>query len=428
MNIISLLANMTLMVYLYLGINTLFLDRKSVVNRLFSLVCCGMALWALSAIFVYSADTKDDFLFWFKLGSLPNIIIYPLTVHFCLALTRLIRLRPVVYAVMYLPAIPIYYHTFAGSILFNDFVKVGEYWHFLPDYGSPWFAYVVLYYFICMMTGAVCFIVWTKRAATNKERKQGRIISSTMLVSIVLIVVEEILLSGVRGYNTRALSPILFVIWMGGIWFAIVKYQFLKISPALVSECIIASIDESFLLLDNRFAIVRANRAAEEITGVHRKSLVNRQFSEIIEESSDIEQELGRMMSGAFDSFSCRMHYRSGSSRPVLVDAKLKILRDAHGDTIGVLVIGKEVKGLSRFRERYRLTPREADVIKLIIQGNTRREMAGILGLSDETVKTHCTAAYNKLGIWNKMQLINLLKEYNLISDQQSDVTVVLLK
>lgn len=428
MNIISLLANITFMVYLYLGINALLLDRKSAVNRIFFLVCSAMALWTLSAIFVFSAGTKDEFLFWFKLGSVPNIIFYPLTVHFCLALTRFIRLRPAVYAALYLPAIPIYYHSFTGTILFRDFVKAGEYWNFIPDYGSLWFYYITLYYFICMMSGAICFIVWSRRAVTNKERKQGQVISVTMLTSIFIVAADEILLSKVPGYNAKAVSPVLFVIWMGGIWYAIAKYQFLKISPAMVSECIVASIDESFVLLDNDFAIVRANRATEEITGMPRKSLVNRHFSEIIEESADIRKEMERMKSGAFESFSCRMHYRAAGASPVMVDAKLKIVRDAFSDIIGVLIIGKEVKGLSRFRERFHLSSREADVIRLIIQGHSRREIAGILGLSNETVKTHCTAAYNKLGVDNKIQLINLLKEYNLMSERQADATVVLLK
>ena len=134
------------------------------------------------------------------------------------------------------------------------------------------------------------------------------------------------------------------------------------------------------------------------------------------------------MKNGVFESFSCRMHYKVTDNNPVLIDAKLKIVRDGYMDIIGVLVIGKEVKDYSRFRERYRLSPREADIINLIVQGNSRKDIARILHLSGETVKSHSTAAYNKLGVDNKIQLINLLKEYNLISEQQADISAVLLK
>ncbi|MBN1533737.1 MAG: PAS domain-containing protein [Spirochaetes bacterium] len=428
MNILSFLATISFVLYLYLGFHALKLDKGSPANRIFFLVCLCIALWTFCAIFAFSSDTKDEFLFWFALGAIPNIAFYPITLHFSLTLTRLVSLRPLVYAAVYLPALPLYYRTFTGHILFRDFVKTGNYWEFLPDYGSPWFTYVVAYYFICMAAGAVCLVVWSRRAKTNKERSQGRIIFIAMLISIMVISADEIVLSKLTGYMSKAMSPIFYLFWMGGIWYAIARYQFLKISPAAVSECIVAAIDESFLLLDNNFNIVRINRAAEELLKTTRKSLVNRPFSGIIEESGDIARELERMRDGAFESFSCRMHYRVPGGPPLLVDTKLKIVRDDHGDSIGVLVIGKEVKELSRLRDRYRLSPREADVINLIIQGNSRKDIARMLGLSNETVKTHCTAAYNKLGVDNKIQLINVLKEYNLISGQQADVTVVPLK
>ncbi|HQO40281.1 MAG TPA: histidine kinase N-terminal 7TM domain-containing protein [Spirochaetota bacterium] len=428
MNILSFLATISFVVYLYLGFHALKLDIKLPANRIFFLVCLCIALWTFCAIFAFSSDTKEEFLFWFTLGTIPNIVFYPMALHFSLVLTRLVPLRPLVYAAMYLPALPIYYRTFTEHILFKDFVKTGNYWEFLPDYGSFWLMYVVAYYFICMAAGAICLVVWSRRAKTNKERSQGRIIFIAMLISIIIITADEIILSKLSGYRSRAMSPIFYLFWMGGIWYAIARYQFLKISPAAVSECIVAAIDESFLLLDNNFNIVRINRAAEELLKTRHQSLVNRSFSEIIEESRDIAREMERMRDGAFESFSCRLHYRVLDGPPLLVDTKLKIVRDDHRDSIGVLVIGKEVKELRRLRDRHHLSPREADVINLIIQGNSRKDIANMLGLSNETVKTHCTSAYNKLGVGNKIQLINVLKEYNLISGQQADVTVVPLK
>lgn len=427
MNSISLLSNIAAVLYLFLGINTFRLDRKSNVNRFFFLVCLSMALWAFSAVFAFSADTKKNFMFWFHLGSMFNIIFYPLTLHFCLALTKLIALRPLVYAVIYAPTIPIFYHASTGNILFKDFVKVGNYWEFLPDYGSPWLVYVALYYFTCMMTGAVCFIIWSRRAITNKERKQGKIIAHAMLISIIIVTVDEIFLSKLDFYNTKAISPILFIIWMVGIWYAIARYQFLKITPAVVSECIVANIDESFVLLDNDMKILRVNQSTERMLNAPRKILYGRNFFEIIEEGQRVQEEMERMRKREFESISCRVHYKVTDGHSLLIDARLKIVRDRHDDVIGVLVMGKEVLGVKRFRERFHVTPREADVVKLIVQGLSRKEIARCMCLSEETVKTHTTSAYNKLGINNKMQLVDLLKEYDLIPEHSADRTVVLL-
>ncbi len=104
---------------------------------------------------------------------------------------------------------------------------------------------------------------------------------------------------------------------MGGIWYAIVRYQFLKISPRVVSECIVASIDESFLLLDNDFTIVRVNRATEELLGVRPEIPHEPALPRNHAESDGIAHELDRMRDGAFDSLSCRPALRAEKGSPV---------------------------------------------------------------------------------------------------------------
>jgi len=49
--------------------------------------------------------------------------------------------------------------------------------------------------------------------------------------------------------------------------------------------------------------------------------------------------------------------------------------------------------------ERRPLAPREADVLELVALGMTNREVAGSLGLSDETVRAYLRSAMRKLGV-----------------------------
>ncbi|HKS72004.1 MAG TPA: response regulator transcription factor [Terriglobales bacterium] len=52
------------------------------------------------------------------------------------------------------------------------------------------------------------------------------------------------------------------------------------------------------------------------------------------------------------------------------------------------------------------LTPREREVIKMIAEGNSVREIANLLGLSVKTVEAHKFNLMRKLGIHNKAQLV----------------------
>jgi DNA-binding NarL/FixJ family response regulator len=55
---------------------------------------------------------------------------------------------------------------------------------------------------------------------------------------------------------------------------------------------------------------------------------------------------------------------------------------------------------------RSTLTPREREVVKMIAQGNSAREIAGLLGLSVKTVEAHRFNLMRKLDIHNKAQLV----------------------
>lgn len=58
---------------------------------------------------------------------------------------------------------------------------------------------------------------------------------------------------------------------------------------------------------------------------------------------------------------------------------------------------------LSEMREA--LTDREQEIVGWVIQGMTNREIAGLLGISDNTVKTHLRNIFGKLKISRRLQL-----------------------
>lgn len=63
---------------------------------------------------------------------------------------------------------------------------------------------------------------------------------------------------------------------------------------------------------------------------------------------------------------------------------------------------------------KYRLSKREIEVCKLLLQGYTMRQISGILSIAYPTVNTYCTSAYRKLEINSKTELILLFKDYSM--------------
>jgi DNA-binding NarL/FixJ family response regulator len=59
------------------------------------------------------------------------------------------------------------------------------------------------------------------------------------------------------------------------------------------------------------------------------------------------------------------------------------------------------------------LTPREADVLELLQQGRSNSEIAGVLHVGKETVRTHARSIYRKLGVQNRRELASLAQSRN---------------
>jgi DNA-binding CsgD family transcriptional regulator len=61
------------------------------------------------------------------------------------------------------------------------------------------------------------------------------------------------------------------------------------------------------------------------------------------------------------------------------------------------------------------ITPRELEILELIAKGMSNREIADKLFVSENTVKTHSSRVFDKLGAKRRTQAVQLGKEFGLI-------------
>ena len=54
------------------------------------------------------------------------------------------------------------------------------------------------------------------------------------------------------------------------------------------------------------------------------------------------------------------------------------------------------------------------------------KDMAKKLDIAETTLKRHITNIYNKLSVNNKVELINLLKDFNIIPEKDAERRVVI--
>ena len=61
------------------------------------------------------------------------------------------------------------------------------------------------------------------------------------------------------------------------------------------------------------------------------------------------------------------------------------------------------------------ITPRELEILSLIAEGLSNREIAERLFVSENTVKTHCSRAFDKLGARRRTQAVQMGKELGIL-------------
>ncbi len=61
------------------------------------------------------------------------------------------------------------------------------------------------------------------------------------------------------------------------------------------------------------------------------------------------------------------------------------------------------------------ITRREMEILELVAQGMSNREIAERLFVSENTVKTHCSRAFDKLGAKRRTQAVQMGKELGLL-------------
>ncbi len=66
-------------------------------------------------------------------------------------------------------------------------------------------------------------------------------------------------------------------------------------------------------------------------------------------------------------------------------------------------------------REGLGITRRELEILELIAQGMSNREIADKLYVSENTVKTHSSRVFDKLGARRRTQAVQMGKEFGLL-------------
>jgi DNA-binding CsgD family transcriptional regulator len=411
-------------IFLFTGVYVLAINPKKSLNRLFFIITlCLIAQCIVGTIVQLPSIRMNQHAVesWFILGSSSFYFTLFFLVIFYIRLTEFPRLRWYTVVLLLIP--PLYISYKVNTLEFYNIIIHDNILYF--NNFSPFMHQITIFVNLYMAFMFILIFRWLIKSSKKKNKKIAFILLFSQFLSMVLISIDQYVLfylTELKSVQIPGMYLPYFLIWFLGIGYTMVRFRFLVITPGSASQDILKNIDESVFLLGNDYNLITVNRTAEEtlqieshVTGVHA--------SKIIKEYHGMKSELENLKQSSGSDFACRLNFKKTDNTLIYMDAKVKLIRDEFNDILGTLIIAKPVKELMQMREYFKISEREAGVVQLVITGKTNIEIADELYITERTVKTHLTNIFNKMGIDNKIQLIILLKDFNLIPAKQAEET-----
>jgi diguanylate cyclase (GGDEF)-like protein/PAS domain S-box-containing protein len=349
------------LVYSMLAAYTLYKNPNAALNRVCSLLIMCFAVWSFGMIFVHNpASTKETARFFDNICSIGSCSFGSLTLWFALILTRNRRAFRHGYIYPFLALVPfiLIYKQFTGW-LNVDYVRTDYGW--AEVWGTSFWVYFFYVYYISSAVGSLVII---RRYAGRQEdallRRQALIIFWSILLALVLGTLTDVILPelGVEGFPD--LGNVLAGIWAMGIVYAIVRYRFMSITPAMATENIIVTMPDALILLDHAGRITTVNKATCDLLGYSKGELEGR-YAGIIFASENFERaESENVLKGdRVPAIEFLLKAKGGKNIPVSLSSSS--LKDEAGKRAGTVCIARDItvqkaaeEELRRSEERFK--------------------------------------------------------------------------
>ncbi len=163
---------------------------------------------------------------------------------------------------------------------------------------------------------------------------------------------------------------------------------------------------------------LRVNRKLCDTLGYAREELLAETFPDI-NHPDDLEADLDnarRLLAGEIPEYSMDKRYLVRDGRYLWVNLSVSLVRDHSGDPSYFISVIENVDERKRAELALRsLTAREREVLELLAQGRTNRQISEVLRVSERTAKFHVGNAIGKLGVADRRQAAERAIELGLL-------------
>ena len=354
MSIYTIISFLVFLIYIAFGIYVFRLDPKSRLNRAFVLLAASFAVWAFTYSLFYGAQNEHTAIFWYKISGLGKYLYPVFLLQIALILTkRDIRNNWLFQILIYVPAIIFLYGTFNTPFYTQDLVRINSEWYEILNPNGYWLLFYILYNALYDIYALLLIAIWGYKSTDLRSKKQSQIIFITGLLAFIVGGTVSIIIPMLGIFIFPSIPQISTVILFLGIFYAIVRYKLLILTPAIAAEEIVARITDLVIFMDSEGKIIKINQQMEKTLGYKQSELQGKNWSFIIKNLQDREiinelmlkilKDLDKHGKSFLASKDLEIVYKTLSGKNIPVKSFISVIKDEYG-VIGLVVVAQDMR------------------------------------------------------------------------------------
>jgi len=343
---VSVVSFVCVVIYLFFGLDIILKNRRSILNRVFLLLCLNYALMAFFSMMQGSATSLEACIFWNRWYLPFSFSSLGLLLHFHLLLCGKGKKSIPFIIAGYIPSLYFIAHVFCGGYYMTDFQKGSLGWYPATMTAPKIAVYNGLVFLLFALLELFLAFRYGHASRSKRVKRQSSILVASNLLSFIAGGLVQTTIIG-RNLPLPLLPFTTMLIWIGGIWYALYRYNFLGFSLSLASPQIVSCVNELLILVDRDFNIIEVNNRFAALAGRNAESLAGVNIESVFR-GGEIGVLLGKLLSTGHPNCQGEAFIETDAPEPIPVLVQCSTVTNSLAEIEGIILIAEDLRPLKR--------------------------------------------------------------------------------
>ena len=337
----------------------LYKNPHAPINRACALLLSCFVAWSFAMIFVHNKYTaKETVFFYEKIASYGWCFF---SIHLITLVLIFKKQRNIFasryYLLLYLPPLVVFLMQITFNTVAADFILKWYGWAGVWKMHSVTLFYV-FYTTVYTLTALYMLIRYYKTVENHLVKKQAQMLIIAVCITFFTGFTTDLILPlFFKYYEIPDIADIIFILAFVIFVYIISRYKFLSVTKSFISENILKTMSECFLLLNSEACIVNINEATKKLLGYKEKELLNTHISKIVKPVNRLSTFYANIK--VRDILSEEVFFITKSHQKIYVSFSHSLIRNHEQKIAGIVCLGRDISTRKAAEEQLKKTYEE---------------------------------------------------------------------